>query len=174
MADGPAKVALEKAKQSLKLGKDALSHRQKLIKLADRSDFGWAVVTEYEADALAVDLDDEKRLDRERAAERKANAKKRKSEDAERVKKVEHEAQDRAKAAARWSGAGVVVGAGALGKPALPRVSGPVVCYGCGEAGHFKRECPKKPVVVYPFGSRKQWGYMWGYQRIWGGGFSCP
>ena len=59
---------------------------------------------------------------------------------------MEHEAQDRAKAAARWSGAGVVAGAGALGKPALPRVSGPVVCYGCGEAGHFKPVFTEKKV----------------------------
>ncbi|KAL5517065.1 hypothetical protein EMCRGX_G002533 [Ephydatia muelleri] len=31
VADGPAKVALEKAKQSLKLGKDALSHSRRLL-----------------------------------------------------------------------------------------------------------------------------------------------
>ncbi|KAL5463210.1 hypothetical protein EMCRGX_G032089 [Ephydatia muelleri] len=175
VADGPAKVALEKAKQSLKLGKDALSHRQKLIKLADRSDFGWAVVNEYEADALAVDSDDEKRLDRaERAAERRANAKKRKSEDAERVKKMEHEAQDRAKAAARWSGAGVVAGAGALGKPALPRGSGPVVCYGCGEAGHFKRECPKKSVVAYPLVVEHSGGICGDTSALGVGGSAAP
>ena len=61
---GPAKLALEKAKQSLRMGKDALAHRQKLIKVADRSELGWAVVAEYNADALAADSDDEKRLER--------------------------------------------------------------------------------------------------------------
>ena len=55
MGEGPAKLALEKAKQSLKLGKDALAHRQKAIKVADRSELGWAVVSEYEANTLAVD-----------------------------------------------------------------------------------------------------------------------
>eukprot|EP00731_Ephydatia_muelleri_P022428 Em0015g11a len=141
VADGPAKVALEKAKQSLKL----------------------------------VDSDDEKRLDRaERAAERRANAKKRKSEDAERVKKMEHEAQDRAKAAARWSGAGVVAGAGALGKPALPRGSGPVVCYGCGEAGHFKRECPKKSVVAYPLVVEHSGGICGDTSALGVGGSAAP
>ena len=31
--EGPAKLALEKAKQSLKRGKDALAHRHKFIKV---------------------------------------------------------------------------------------------------------------------------------------------
>ena len=39
MGEGPAKLALERAKQCLKL---ALAHRQKLIKVADRSELGWA------------------------------------------------------------------------------------------------------------------------------------
>ena len=59
LADGPVKTALEKAKLSLKGGKDALAHRQKLIRVTDRSELGWAVVSEYEADSLAVDSDDE-------------------------------------------------------------------------------------------------------------------
>ena len=57
LGEGPAKLALEKAKISLKRGKDALAHRQKLIKVADRSELGWAVVAEYETDGLAADSD---------------------------------------------------------------------------------------------------------------------
>ena len=44
----------------------------RLIKMADRSEYGWAVVAEYEADELAVDSDDEKRIYRaEKEAEKK-------------------------------------------------------------------------------------------------------
>ena len=46
-----------------------LSERQKLIKIAYRSEFGWAVVAEYTADELAEDSDDKKRLEKaEKAA----------------------------------------------------------------------------------------------------------
>ena len=40
-----------------------------------------------------------------------------------------------------------------LAKALFSRPGGPVVCYDCGEVGHFKWECPKKPAVVYPLGS---------------------
>ena len=57
---------------------ELLAARQKLIKIADCSDFGWTVVEEYEADKLTSDSDNEKMLEKaERTAERKA-AKRRK------------------------------------------------------------------------------------------------
>lgn len=71
-------TALEKAKDSLKEGRELVNERQKLIKLADRSEYGWGVVAEYVADELADDSDDEKRmLKAEKAAERKASKRKR-------------------------------------------------------------------------------------------------
>lgn len=70
--------------------------------MANRSELGWAVVAEYETDSLAVDSDDEKRLERaERTAERKAASIKHKSEVAEKSWKA---APERAKALARWEG----------------------------------------------------------------------
>ena len=48
-----------------------------LIKLVDKSEFGWATVNEYLSDELASDSDDEKRIYRaERRAERKINKEK--------------------------------------------------------------------------------------------------
>ena len=149
LAEGPVRTTLEKAKLSLKGGKDALAHRQKLIRVADRSELGWAVVAVYEANSLAVDSDDKEARERaERTAERKVTAKRKKSEEVEKARKVAREVQERPKAGARWNRAGVQWAA----KPVLARPLGPVVCYGCGEADHFKRECPKKPSEGYPFG----------------------
>ena len=78
-AEGRTKVALEKIKDALAEGRQLIAHRQKLLKLADRSEFGWSLVEQYEEDALADDFEDENRIDKaERAAERKAQAKRRK------------------------------------------------------------------------------------------------
>ena len=55
-----------------------LTQRGRLIKIADRSEHGWATVAEYEADKLALDSEDEKRISRaEKEAQKKAVARKR-------------------------------------------------------------------------------------------------
>ena len=44
----------------------------KLIKMADRSEYGWVVVAEYEYNELSMDSDDEKKISRaEKEAEKK-------------------------------------------------------------------------------------------------------
>ena len=64
----------EKVKVALESGIEVISKRVKAIKLADKSEFGWATVNEYLSDELASDSDDEKRIYR---AERKINKEKR-------------------------------------------------------------------------------------------------
>ena len=60
-------------------GKKLLLQRQKHIRLADRSEHGWKVVQEYEADELAADNVDEKRIAKAiKAADQKAAAEKKK------------------------------------------------------------------------------------------------
>ena len=62
----------EKVKIALESSTELVSKRVKAIKLADKSEFGWA--TEYLSDEFASDSDDEKRIYRaERIAERKIN-----------------------------------------------------------------------------------------------------
>ena len=53
-----ALMAHKKVSEGIKL----LSHRQKLVKLADSSEQGWRVVQEYEANPLAEDSDDKKKI----------------------------------------------------------------------------------------------------------------
>ena len=54
--------SIAKTKRSLDEGMKLVIHRQKLIKMADRSENGWRVVKEYESDSLAENEEDEKRI----------------------------------------------------------------------------------------------------------------
>ena len=54
--------ALEKAKSALHEGEKLIEERQKQIRIADRSEYGWATVEEYMDDELAENSDDEKRM----------------------------------------------------------------------------------------------------------------
>ena len=66
------------AHRKISEGIDILSHHQKLVKLADSSEHGWKIVQEYEAQPLAEDSDDEKKIYRaQMKAERKANQERR-------------------------------------------------------------------------------------------------
>ena len=62
--------ALETAKKALVV----IQKRQKLIRLADKSEAGWLAVQEYESDELADNSDDEKRI--KKAQEKGARKKK--------------------------------------------------------------------------------------------------
>ena len=64
--------AVEKARTLLKEGEKLIDARQKNIKIADRSEHGWATVQEYEEDELA-----ETRADRKLKQKNFKNAKKR-------------------------------------------------------------------------------------------------
>ena len=55
LPEGPQREAIDKAKEELKQGLDMIAARQKRIKVADRSEYGWATVNEYEQDQLAAD-----------------------------------------------------------------------------------------------------------------------
>ena len=77
-SDALKQKAYEKVKVALESGAELISKRVKGIKLADKSEFGWATVNEYLSDELASDSDDEKRIYRaEGRAERKINKEKR-------------------------------------------------------------------------------------------------
>ena len=155
-ADSPA---IQRAKTAVEEGKHLLAERQKLIKIADRSANGWGVVAEYTADELAVDSDDEKRLEKaEKAAERKAGLKwRRKQQPAQRgaaqtrtqrytayggytVPQLYPPSFPQLQQTASGAGQSVRRAGGSAGT--MQRVSvGP--CFACGEMGHLRMYCPK-------------------------------
>ena len=140
--------AVEKAKTALVEGEKLIAVRQKLIKIADRSEHGWSTVDEYMDDELADNSDDEKRLFR---AEQRAGR---------RVKSQSNNKLGRRKAgvSARKLAAvgqqpapvtphiqllpsGIVMPQTATSnRPAITRPIGP--CFQCGKEGHFRRFCP--------------------------------
>ncbi|KAL5013264.1 hypothetical protein ScPMuIL_007534 [Solemya velum] len=72
--------AVQSAKTKIIEGMNLITDRQKLIKLADSSELGWRVVSEYVANPIADDSDDEKKIFRAQArAERKAKSEKTKN-----------------------------------------------------------------------------------------------
>ena len=66
-AIGQTPLDVEKARTAIKEGEKLIDARQKVIKIADRSEHGWATVAEYEEHELADNSDDEKRLFRAEA-----------------------------------------------------------------------------------------------------------
>ena len=71
--------AISKAKTAIEEGIAVVSKRMKVIKVADKSQYGWATVQEYLSDELASDSEDEKRLFRsEKRAEKKVKDSKKK------------------------------------------------------------------------------------------------
>ena len=54
--------SVERAKKSVSEGKSLIQQRQKMLKLADSSELGWKVVSEYQANPLASDSEDERKM----------------------------------------------------------------------------------------------------------------
>ena len=144
--------ALKRAKEALEKGARLLTERQKLIKIADRSENGWGVVAEYTADELADDSDDEKRLEKaEKAAERKAGLKKRKRALQPNKQPVRFQRQERQYGYSypppQWKqqqAVPTVSVASARRVPTpVPRAVGP--CFACGEMGHLRSNWMQTP-----------------------------
>ena len=156
---GPSTApALERAKEALKKGRQFLAERQKLIKVADRSEHGWGVVQDYTADELAEDSGDEKRLEKaERAAELKAAKRRKKKASSVQSSRSRSLSVRMPEAAAREPAPPYHVPSSSTRRFAsmtaptpVRRVVGP--CYACGEMGHMRMSCPR---VAGPDSSRR-------------------
>ena len=123
--------AVEKAKTALVEGEKLIAVRQKLIKIADRSEHGWSTVDEYMDDELADNSDDEKRLFK---AEQRAGVS---------ARKLAAVGQQPAPVTPHIQllPSGIVMPQTATcNRPAITRPIGP--CFQCGKEGHFRRFCP--------------------------------
>ena len=149
---------VEKALAELQEGEKKLSHRNKLILIADASEEGWEVVNEYQRRDLADDSDDDKRI---RQAETRASQKRRR---ALLAKKTSSSRPPRSSTPPVSSLPCVVSGYGTPAPPSYPAVSLPGSnfsnpfgalnwpkahrgsrvgsCFACGSFGHFRNQCP--------------------------------
>ena len=131
----------EGSEEANKLGEalKKIQYRQKLIKLADSSLYGWATVSEYEAHELATDDDDDNKITRsENRAARKIKQRKTAAEgQAKRFKKDHNQSTEASTASANFFRPQASYGA----------VRGQVgwrsgACFLCGSFSHWKATCP--------------------------------
>ena len=71
---------IEQAWEKLQEGMHLITKRQKLIKLADKSEHGWATVNEYLDDELASDEEDARKIKAEKSAKIKVQERIRKEQ----------------------------------------------------------------------------------------------
>ena len=152
--------AVEKIRSLVNEGEKLIDTRQKNIKIADRSEYGWATVAEYEEDELAANSGDEKRLQR---AEQSAGRKQKSSKD---VRKKGRFGRKPFKASWSHHNAGGVaelnpmqqsLGSAAMMQNLISQLQGPRrnaagsgasqsmtlgPCFECGKIGHYKKSCP--------------------------------
>lgn len=131
---------VESAKSSIAEGIEMVKNRQKVIKLADSSQLGWKVVQEYQANPIADDSDDEKKMYRaQMRAERKVfNGRKRQRFEPYQKKPAtvsRMETDERSTSS---------------GKPGR--------CFDCGAKGHWSRDCTKKDDKANKVSKKKMGG----------------
>ena len=123
---------IQKCREHIAEGIDIVTHREKLVKLADSSESGWRVVQEYQANPLAEDSEDEKRISKaQNRADKKVKAEKEKRKETHRryFARNGNASGSASKPYSRFHG---------------DRGTKPGRCFGCGEKGHWKNECPKE------------------------------
>ena len=152
---------LKNAKEQLIEGTKAIEERQKLIRIADRSDYGWPVAEAYQrADELAADDISTKRLeDAVKSVEQKYRQK-RKREEADRPRQPTWRPEPQPLYPAPPQ---PMVNFGGPPPPVYPvsqpppyarppgprtRIPGP--CFGCSQMGHLRANCPNKSTKPYP------------------------
>ena len=119
-----------------------LNKRLKLIKIADKSDYGWQTVIEYMSDEVASGSEDERRIRRAESVVEKKRKKAQSGTTAKKTKFLEDEhvaqtAQDRQ----FFRSSGTRFFQRRTQRPRLPGANDR--CFGCGKQGHWRYQCYK-------------------------------
>ena len=135
-----------------------LNNRNKLIKLADRSEHGWKVVEEYETEELAEDSDDEKKIKsaiKSAAANQKSKPSKFQPRRAPYYKRAPETHPNPATATSGHNFRRFNQQYHRLpsSSPAMPRPAD--LCFACGKPGHWRRNCT---YAAYPKPTEHQGG----------------
>ena len=134
---------LDQAKESINKGKHLLEERQKLIRLADKSPFGWKTVLEYKQHDLAADDEDEKKIYRAEAraareSKRYASTRSKRFDNTQRSIDLTTPFPD-----SNWQ---VRNDSPFNNFRSIPtyrsRFKSPGVCFACGKPGHWRASCP--------------------------------
>ena len=137
-ADFLSKKDLDKTKEAIDKGRVLLTVRQKLIKLADKSPFGWKTVLEYKQHDLAADEEDEKKIYR---------AEVRAAREVKKFSSTRFKRQGNYLCTADTPNSNLQLNASIPFKNARPlykmpyRASG--VCFSCGKPDHWTATCDK-------------------------------
>lgn len=134
-----------KAKEAIQAGTASLNQRQKLIKLADKSEFGWATINEYLDDELADVESDARKI---KKAEKRA-ADKSKSNQEKRRKSTRASSQFSSSTGRNASTNWPAHVPNLLPSPTYFRPSGrnstryQDLCFKCGRRGHWANDCSR-------------------------------
>ena len=151
---------LEAAKSAVDQGISLVKEREKLILLADKSQYGWKTVQEYLQHELAEDSDDEKKI--YRAESRAARNSKRWTfqHNVSRNTSTVSQSQSSTTASVQSSPIPTIVNRGAtfgqVTRAFGPQRSAPGACFACGKMGHWRASCQFNQQPNFGGGQTKQ------------------
>ncbi|XP_022107128.1 uncharacterized protein LOC110988160 [Acanthaster planci] len=133
------------AQESLTDAVAELRKRNKLIRLADKSEAGWAAVDEYVSDELADDSEDEKRI---RSAQSRALAKRKRARASSNPKSAQEKKRLASASPANpdslfrnYSGQYRSTTRPPYGASFVSAARSSDICFRCGKTGHWRKDC---------------------------------